>query len=329
MVWIVAALAPVLAAGAAIAQNKAGDPKSPPTPPTRPAPPKQPDAKPPVDPAPADDLELVNMIRVVGEPTSVDELLDALETGDRGITTFQAQVMYDRRFVLQGDRHVRYGDLYFAVARAEGDPRPRRTFAIDFRTLEIEGVRRDDRNAWVFDGQWLVEKRPAEKQYIARQVAAPDSPIDPLGLGESPIPFPIGQKKTAILERYDATFLKASDGLAPPDDAEEEEIKEIAALKQSVEGAYQLRLVPKDVASSDDQFKEIRLWYTKDDLLPRMAKTINRSGDESIVLLIDRKVNEELPAHAIAIEPPPEEEGWDVQIDSGRFAKPEKNSAGD
>lgn len=277
----------------------------------------------PADPVPpGGDAELIGMVRVMGEPSNVDELLSALESADLGIRTFQTGVMYDRRFVLQGDRHVRLGNLYYEVVPApEGaaNQKPRRTFSIDFRTLTIDGVKRDDRNTWVFDGQWLVEKRPGAKQYVARQVARPDDPIDPLGLGESPIPFPIGQKKEAILERYDATMLKPFDALMPAKDADPEEAGELAQRREDVKDTHQLRLVPRGTFADEDQFKEIRLWYTKEEFLPRMARTINRAGDESIVLLINPKVNEDLPAHAIDIEPPPTEEGWDVQIDSGRF----------
>ncbi|MBL8745629.1 MAG: hypothetical protein JNK58_04640 [Phycisphaerae bacterium] len=271
---------------------------------------------------PAGEPGMTGSVRVVGTPTNVDELLSALESADQGIRTFQTGVMYDRRFVLQGDRHVRLGELYYEVApAAEGSAsgKPRRMFSIDFKTLTIDGTRREDRNTWVFDGQWLVEKRPGVKQYVARQVARPEDPMDPLGLGESPIPFPIGQKKSAILERYEATMLKPFDGLTPGKDADEEEKRELSQRREDVKETYQLRLAPRGAFADEDQFKEIRLWYTKDEFLPRMARTINRAGDESTVLLINPKVNASLPEGAIDIEPPPSAEGWDVQIDTGRF----------
>lgn len=287
---------------------------------------RAPPAKPGVtDPAPApgaSDAELVAMVKVIGEPANVDELLSALETADRGVQTLQTGVMYDRRFLLQGDRHVRLGKLYYQVLPAHEDApnqRPRRMFAIEFRALMIDGTKRDDLQTWVFDGEWLVEKRVADKQYVARQVARPNDPIDPLGLGESPIPFPIGQRKAAILDRYDATMLKADDGLNPAPDADTEEKEDLAQRRKDVADTYQLWLIPRHPDAEDEQFKEIRLWYSKREFLPRMARTVNRAGDESIVLLINPKLNEPLPEDAIRIDPPPKEEGWDVQIDSGRF----------
>lgn len=276
----------------------------------------------PLGAQPAQPSELKTQIRVMGDPKNVDELLSALESADRDIQTFQTGVMYDRRFLLQGDRHIRLGELIYKVEPPSAEAptqKPRRMFAIDFKTLTIDGTRREDRNTWIFDGQWLVEKRPAVKQYIARQVARPEDPMDPLGLGESPIPFPIGQKKQAILARYDATMLDAMEGLTPTSDADPEEAREVEQRRQNVRNTYQLRLVPRGDYADEDQFKEIRLWYSKGEFLPRMARTVNRAGDESVVLLINPKVNQPLPDGAIDIEPPAPEEGWDVQIDSGRF----------
>lgn len=285
-------------------------------------PPQPPPGKGEPDPIPhPDDLGLYEMIRAVSEPATAEELLDALEAADKDLRTFQAEIMYDRRFLLQGDRHIRYGDLVYRRIAAEEGARPRRAFAVRFRTLIVDDEKRDDRSEWVFDGEWLVERRPVEKQYIARQVARPDDPVDPLAVGEGPIPFPIGQKTRAILERYEATLLKPTDGLEPEPDADEEEKQELASLRAAADGTYQLRLIPKSAFADQDDFKEIRLWYTKERFLPRLARTVNRAGDESIVLLINAKVNEELPAHAIQIAPPPEKEGWDVQIDPGRFRK--------
>ncbi|MDX2115459.1 MAG: hypothetical protein SFZ24_07545 [Planctomycetota bacterium] len=268
------------------------------------------------DPAPADELELQQMVRVVAEPATVEELLDALEVADRDVKTFQAQLMLDKRFYLQGDRHVRYGDLYYKRVENPGSAAPGRTFAIDFRTLVVDGARRDERNTWIFDGRWLVERRPAEKKYIARQIAPDSAPLDTLRLDESPMPFPMGQPRAAILERYDAQLLKSHDGLAPPQDADEAEEKQWRFLRESAGDAYQLKLTPRGPFAQESQFTQIRLWYERDTLLPRMAWTTNRADDESIVVLIGGRLNEDVPPHAMKIEPPKDDEGWDVQVES-------------
>jgi hypothetical protein len=283
------------------------------------------------DPTPDDTSELVQMIRVVGEPTNVDELLDALETADQDIASFQAQIRYDRQFLLQGDRHVRYGELFFRVEPGKGGAggaggtggaadaaaRVRRTFSINFKTLYIDDAVRDDPSTWAFDGEFLIEKRPEDKTFIRRRIATPESPVDPLGLGESPIPFPIGQRKAAILQRYDAKMLPASDGLEmSAQDAKEdpEGAKEAKALIAAVSQTYQLRLTPRADYADQDEFKEVRLWYAKDKFVPRMARAVNRQGDVSVVQLINVKLNQPLPAGAISTAAPTEP-GWTIQQD--------------
>lgn len=256
---------------------------------------------------------------------SVETLLDALERADVGVRTFQSEIIYDRRFRLQGDRHIRWGRLFFQVelSPASGG-RARRTFAVRFETLTIPDdtgeIRRADESLWVFDGQWLIEKREAERQFVKRQIARPEDPVDPLRLGEGPLPIPIGQRKADILARYDAEFLDAGDGLdAPPDAAPgSREAREAAELQAFVRETWQLRLIPKAGASGDEEFREVRLWYTRGALLPRAARTINRAGDESLVLLAGARVNEPLDPKVMSVAAPDPALGWSVQIDEGR-----------
>lgn len=262
---------------------------------------------------------------------SVGELLAALEASGDQITTLEAELLYERRFKLQGDTHTRYGNLYYRSERLKFSVPPEkakpdaplpplfRSFAIKFTRLFIENVRRDEDKEYVFDGQWLVERSVKQKQYIAREVARPGDRFDPLRLGEGPMPIPIGQKAAEILARYDADMPPLADGVAG----------EPTFLDTATKFSHaQLRLVPKADRAKDDEFREIRLWYARDadgTLLPRLVRTVTRSQDVSFVQLWGLKKNQPLPKDAIRIEPPPEGEGWDVQIEEGRFkdgAKP-------
>lgn len=240
-------------------------------------------------------------------------LLAALERAGDGIETLQAQIQYDRRFLLQGDRHIRRGMLYFAQRAREDGAGTKRIFEVDFEVLYLvnEGDQRkeEDRQVWTFDGRWLVEKRPDKKQFIAREVAPPGADFDPLRLGEGPIPIPIGQEAEAVLERYEAALLAPEDGL----DANED--KSLIDFATGGAGSWQLRLTPR---SEEDDFDEIRLWYERGTLLPRMAVTTSRSGDVSVVQLHMVEVNEELPQGAFRITPPGVGSGWDVQIEDYR-----------
>ncbi len=239
---------------------------------------------------------------------TVEDLLAHMEHVDRGLETLTAGIQYDKRFRLQGGQHVRRGTLHFSTSAPAGEAnRPRRSFAIHFVDFFVDGRLEEDPEHWVFNGEWLVERRPEQKQFIKRRIAPPNAEFDPLRIGEGPMPIPIGQKPADILRRYIAS-LEDSEGF----------FKEGAPLERIARECHQLRLVPRPERAEEDDFVEIRLWYRWDEkaqrLLPRMARTVNRSGDEAYVQLIDVKVNEPIDRAAFDVAPPPEGQGWDIQI---------------
>ncbi len=243
-----------------------------------------------------------------GEPlkfASAEALLTALETADKGMNTLSADILYDRLLELEGDRQTRKGTLLFrnASVGAEGKPLPR-AFAIRFDWMQA-GERLEKRANWyVFDGQWLLESWPDEKRFKRRQLVAPGETYDPLKIGEGPLPIPIGQKKDDILARYTAELLDAADGVE--DDTQ----------KRLVANGWQLRLIPKD--PENDEFREVRLWYRPDAggrLLPRMARTIVRSGDISTVVLTSVKLDADIPEGTLDTTPP---KGFDGEVEEYR-----------
>lgn len=237
-----------------------------------------------------------------GEFRTARDLLVALERAGDTLRTLEAPIVYDRRFKLQGDRHIRRGTLYFSN-QPDASGQRSRAFAIVFNTLQVAGRFEDDPQTWVFDGRWLVEIRPAQKQFVKREVSRPGQPFDPLKIGEGPMPIPIGQEAAEILARYDAELLEAGEGLP-----------ENWALPGWLLGTYQLRLTPRP-GMNDDDFQTIRLWYEKQSLLPRMAITVNRGGDESIVYLDTPVANSPLPEGMLRVTEPPASAGWQVQIE--------------
>lgn len=287
-------LIPLLLAAASLAQ-----PDVPPPAPASHAPPSAPQAS-------------------TGEFHSADALLTALEDADKSIRTFHANLVYDKIFMLQDDRHTRFGDLYYEVEprdpNAPPDQPPLRTFAVRFQSLVLDGAKRDDKQTWIFDGHWLVEKRFAEKQYVAREITKPGSHIDPLRLGEGPLPIPIGQRKADILARYNVKLLPTDDGFDTTDPAQRNYMANLA-------GATQILLTPLVQRADDDQFKSIRLWYRRNAdgvLLPILARTFDRKGDETFVQLTNIRINQPVPQDVIDITRPAPDQGWDVQIERYR-----------
>lgn len=246
-----------------------------------------------------------------GAIRTADDLLTALETADAGLKTLTAGIRYDRTFEIAGDRQVREGTLYFEARPREADRADRR-FSIRFDRLIVGQRVRDEVKEFIFDGEWLVEKLPGEKpkMFTKRQVVPPGERFDPLRIGEGPMPIPIGQRREDILSRYAAELVPADSDLSELE------------LKTFVKESYQLKLTPRADRPDEDEFREIRLWYRQSPavggqpamLLPRMARTINRSGDESVVQLINVQVNGPIPADVMKTDTPGPKDGWDVQV---------------
>lgn len=231
---------------------------------------------------------------------TADDLLFALEDADAQIRALRADIRYTREFAIAGDVQVRDGQLVFA-----SDPgRANRRFAIEFTRL-IVGSRVDDEvKIIVFNGTWFVEKIPGDKQFFKRQVVPPGETFDPLKIGQGPFPIPIGQRRADILREYDAELLDSADGL------DDENLIDFAG------DAYQLRLTPIEVLADDAEFEEIRLWYSRDTLLPRLARTVASDGDIATVMLIGVALNNEadIDESVFSVESPAQDAGWDIDI---------------
>jgi hypothetical protein len=269
-----------------------------------------------------------------GDFTSADALLDALESAGRDIRTLSASIRYTKVFsAIEGsEKQVRTGRLYFRAdpapasnsVAAQAKPAPdlaRRMFQVDFETLQVDDKFREESQIFIFDGEWLVERFPEQKQQNKRRVVAPGERIDPLAIGEGPFPIPIGQKKSKILERFTAELLAPEDGFpAPPAPAAPApaEGADAAATPAPtpkrpawLADSYQLKLIPKPGTEESRKFASVRLWYTKDGLLPRLAITDDKEDASTEVFLPDVQINQTLPGNAFDMSLPP---GWTEQV---------------
>jgi hypothetical protein len=269
-----------------------------------------------------------------GEFATADGLLNALERADENLVSLTAEIQYDRTFELQGDRQLRTGKLYFVsgksiAAPAGGQPPaepPARKFAVSFKDLLVGTTYREEPKIYIFDGQWLVEKYPKENPplFIKRQVVPPGEKFDPLRIGEGPFPLPIGQKTGEIEARFSVELLPAAAGLEADANADAADKAVSDNLKAFVAGSTQIKLTPKPQFAPDENFTEIHLWYKRDkagNLLPRMARTIDKSNNVSIVQLINVAVQRTGEAANQAASVPTEMldtqqpvSGWDVQV---------------
>ncbi|HYE02337.1 MAG TPA: hypothetical protein VD963_03775 [Phycisphaerales bacterium] len=286
------------------------------TTPARPAPASPPPQSPTAQPAAAG---------VTGEAATAEELLDRLERAGNDLAALTAQVKYTR--VLSGiegqETQTRQGDLYFEAMDAGQSPtaEPRRRFAVHFDQLRLGQERRPEDRWFIFDGQWLVEKDGLARQLNKRRVVPPGEVADPLRLGEGPFPLPIGQARRDILARYRATLLDPRQDW-PGDQP----------FPAYMADTYQLHLVAHPDRPDTGEFREVRIWYRKADLLPRLARTINTDGTSTEVLLINLKTfaaaagtaapdNHPIPPGVFDTSAPT---GWNVHVDEFRRPVDEK-----
>lgn len=253
-----------------------------------------------------------------GQPIkTADDLLSALESADANFKSLQADLRKTKVFaeIEGGGETVWDGKVMFrsdaptpnTPAAPSGAPasKPARSFQVDFTSITADGVRKPDQTTYIFDGQWFVERQPVVKQIRKRRIVPPGETIDPLAIGEGPFPIPIGQKRERILQRFTAELL-------PPTDFPD---AKRFGIPPNIKDTYQLKLVPRPTASEAQQFQEVRIWYRASDLLPHIARTVERSDAVNVFLLTNVKLNQPLPAASFDVSIPA---GWDSQVDEYR-----------
>lgn len=231
---------------------------------------------------------------------SVDTVLTRLETSDKDLKTLSAAISLIKKLpaIEGGGSEVRYGTLNFSSG-LDAAQRPLRKFAINLDTMLIEGKVRDDKKQFIFDGHYLLETWPTQKQYVRRHIVGADQKKDPLRIGEGPFPIPVGQRKADLLARFNISVVPALES-AP----ESEQLRRILFT------CIQLKLIPKEGTEQAKAFSEIRLWYASADMLPIFAGTANTDGSSNEVFLTSIKKNAPIPDSTFDTTAPKKTDGW-------------------
>lgn len=224
--------------------------------------------------------------------SSADALLDALETSTRGLRDFQAQVIYDRVDAITEDRERRTGRI---LLEQDGGEPPRRRFAIVFEQhIDAAGHASPQQQRYAFAEGWLVEFDDARRQAIERQLVPEGKSLDPLRLGEGPLPLPVGQRAHDVRRRFTVSLAPAPD----------------APLLRRLDGVQGLVLVPRPGAGADEDFQEVRIWYDLRTFAPVGVQARMKGGDLKTVLLREVRVNAGLDEQARAALRTTVPEGW-------------------
>lgn len=226
----------------------------------------------------------------------INDLLDRLERSAEQLTSFTADVVYEKEDAILGRKEVRIGSvIYRADAQAD-----RKEFAILLEYQITGNVRRNDPKHYVFNGRWLAEINHAAKEFIKREVVPPGRKLDPLKLGEGPFPLPVGQPKAEVLSRFDVS----------------EAPKPEAGLLKDLSEVEAVRLTPKPGTAEAKEYERIDLYYASDTLLPAGIDMVAENGDRKTIRLRNAVLNPQLDEDATKkldiTEPDPRE--WRISV---------------
>ncbi len=231
------------------------------------------------------------------EPKSPGEWLDRLEQQAGSLKAFTAKVLYQHFDDLLGRRETRTGNIIYKV-----DETTRNTsFAVLFERIVVGNRAENRAKHYIFADRWLVEIDHEAKQFIKREVVPPGEELDPLKLGEGPIPLPIRQSREDVEERFEVSLVELPE--EPP----------LNILKNVVG----LRLVPKENTPEAKDFERVDVFYDRENGLPLGIIAIEKNGDEKTVRLDSVKHNPQLTDEQLAKisidEPNPREWAIDVE----------------
>ncbi|MEM7628855.1 MAG: hypothetical protein AAF356_05470 [Planctomycetota bacterium] len=245
--------------------------------------------------------------------TDPDALLAAVAERDRRTPVLSADVRHVTLQSLAGDTQTREGRLILATDWTDLGPSgdPARRFSVKFDRLIVDERVRDERREYTFDGIWLTERIPEDRQFNKWQLTPPGERLDPFArMAGAPFWVPVGQDPARVRAVAEPEVLETTDWL------EGEPMP--AGLARHVEGAVQLRLTPREGTGFDDDWAEIRIWFERERLIPILYAAIEPTGDQQIAILTGASTDAIINPAVFDTATPGADEGWDVVIQTYR-----------
>jgi len=240
--------------------------------------------------------------------------MDSLAYNDTKVSSVTGDIQYTIIQALESDLQKRNGQLFLRTVRDDQYNAEHRDYAVRFNSLQLDDRQSDIREHYIFDGRWFVERLPDQKQFNKRELVAAGEELDPMELmREAPFWVSLGGNTDRVFESYDIELLNHDLGLA-----DNEDFPELSFLVETVEGAQQIMLTPKPGSRFEDDWEWVRIWFTKDTLLPQLYVKADWTGDLQIVQLFDVQTNTKLDPSLFDTTTPPPESGWNSQISPWR-----------
>ncbi len=215
---------------------------------------------------------------------AVDAILDRLESKGKAIRDLRAKVKKDQIDTFPV-KEVRTNEGVLLFRRFDANPK----FLIRFDRYVAAGIVREgpeNREWFVFDGQWLIERQDKAKIIHKRQVLAAGEHLDVFKLGQGPFPMPIGQSRRDMLTHFSIT-------------------RGAAAGKDDPAGCDHLVCAVRKGSDLAETYKTVEFFVDRALDLPVRIRA-ERAKDETVVVvtLIDVKLNTGMAASEFEIPLP-------------------------
>lgn len=225
-----------------------------------------------------------------------ESLLERLEISGREMRSLESDLTMIRFDSLLEESETRLGRV---LLTHEGDAT--RIAVVFDEFIDGSGHGEMRLQHWVYADGWLDELDHHQKRYVRRQLVMPGESVDPLRLGEGPIPLPIAQRKEDVLARFEV--------LEPPPPS--------PPLLDRLEDFVGIRLVPRPGTDLASETAYIELFYQRESLAPLGMRVLDRNGDRDTILLRRPQVNvplgEDRQGLLLLTPPDPAEWAWDVR----------------
>jgi hypothetical protein len=219
--------------------------------------------------------------------SSVDEVLDALQTRGQTLKEFVADVQLTDTDITMGDSTKRVGTVWYQV-KTGGDAR----MHIVFEKKIVADKSRDDRKEYLLEDGWALDRDYRAKNEVRYQIARPGEKMNLFQLGKGAFPLPIGQDKSEVHSLFDVSKM--------PGD------------KDDPAGTIHLQLKPKAKTDFERKFSVIDVWVDLTTKMPVRITTKDRNEtNEQRTDLTNVKVNPKpgLTDEKFTLQPI-DENGW-------------------
>jgi outer membrane lipoprotein-sorting protein len=182
--------------------------------------------------------------------STVDEVLDALDSRGRSLQDFSATVRLTDSDNTTGDSTINIGTV---ILQRKGQDDARIRVAFTQKQLGNKIFKVD--HQYTLDNGLLVERDYQSKHQTSQQILKSGQKLDLFKLGDGPFPLPLGQKKEDVLQLF--------------------QVQKIDPAKDDPPSTVHLQLTPKPGTQFAKQFKSIDIWIDMASNMPRRIQTVD------------------------------------------------------